>query len=534
MKTLIKGLFVCLIASVSLLPSCEDKLDEDLRNQLGPDQLFSTPDGFEDALFGAYSIARDEWAWNIVGTLTYDPMFAGTDIAYAQNRFESPETWPLERFNDNLNSSYAVSKRYWYWGYELVSNTSEIITKCGEVSPDVWDSPEQALKVEAEARFLRAYAYQWLAYLFKDVPLVDQIYREYKTDFTRQPQDSILQFVVYDLEFAQANLLDEPTFTGQIVKAAAKHKLAEVYLTYGTAVYDPERAEELTLEVIKSGNYELVKERFGTQVDSPGDLFSDMFKEGNQNISPENIWVMQLEQNVPGGGDEWVDWSRRTWVQAYGDISGMVLCDSLGGRGLGQMRPMQSWLNSYEDDDIRASAYNIRRCYWYNDSTKKETYGKEVNVTQTMIEEGKMGPTTTKMDYGITEISPGWVGNHKDRIKIRLAETYLLLAEACVRQGEYADAAAAINEVRSRAGAMPITAAQATMDYVLDERARELFAEYPRRLTLVRTDMLLERVKKFNEISAPLIQSYHKYIPIPQAVIDANTGADFPQNEGYN
>ena len=71
-----------------------------------------------------------------------------------------------------------------------------------------------------------------------------------------------------------------------------------------------------------------------------------------------------------------------------------------------------------------------------------------------------------------------------------------------------------------------------TMDYLLDERIRELYGEESRRFTLVRTGKLIERVKKYNPEARDLIQDFHVLWPIPQAVRDANTG-EFPQNPGY-
>ncbi len=117
-------------------------------------------------------------------------------------------------------------------------------------------------------------------------------------------------------------------------------------------------------------------------------------------------------------------------------------------------------------------------------------------------------------------------------MKFRLAETYLLLAEARIRQNNASGAAEAINVVRKRAGAPDITASQATMDFLLDERIRELVGEELRRLTLVRTGKLVERTRKYNSYSNK-IDEHHALWPIPQTIIDSNTGADFPQNTGY-
>ena len=93
-------------------------------------------------------------------------------------------------------------------------------------------------------------------------------------------------------------------------------------------------------------------------------------------------------------------------------------------------------------------------------------------------------------------------------------------------------AAEAINVIRKRANAPEITANQATIDFLLDERIRELVGEELRRFTLVRTGKLVERVKKYNPYSSTM-DEHNTLWPIPQTIIDSNKGAEFPQNPGY-
>jgi len=93
------------------------------------------------------------------------------------------------------------------------------------------------------------------------------------------------------------------------------------------------------------------------------------------------------------------------------------------------------------------------------------------------------------------------------------------------------NAAKDINVLRERANATPVNPAD--VDYLLDERARELVAEEPRRLTLARMHELVERVKRYNKVSAPSIQEFHNLWPIPQSEIDANINSELTQNPGY-
>lgn len=120
-----------------------------------------------------------------------------------------------------------------------------------------------------------------------------------------------------------------------------------------------------------------------------------------------------------------------------------------------------------------------------------------------------------------------------DQIRMRLAETYLLRAEAYVHKGDPISAAADINVVRARAKAKPVTPAEVSIDYILDERARELIIEEPRRRTLVRLGLLYERAVKYNFRAAATMEPYHALWPIPQKARDANREANLVQNPGY-
>ena len=116
---------------------------------------------------------------------------------------------------------------------------------------------------------------------------------------------------------------------------------------------------------------------------------------------------------------------------------------------------------------------------------------------------------------------------------IRLPETILLRAEAQLLKGNATAAAADINLVRNRAKATPVTAAEVTLDYILDERARELIFEEDRRVTLSRMGKLVERVRKYNPLNKGNIQDFHALFPIPFSEIEANKDGKLEQNPRY-
>ncbi|MEN7549560.1 RagB/SusD family nutrient uptake outer membrane protein [Rapidithrix thailandica] len=521
--------FLLLFASLSMNQACnESLLDEDPKSTLAPDNTFVSTQGFETALTGLYVQVRDEWGW-YAGGLTYAPMFAGTDLSVTGNRH--PHITPFEDYADNIYSSTTIVNAYWNWAYTTIANANLIIEAADNEEVN-WKSPSDKNRIKAEARFIRAYAYRELIYLYGDVPLVDQVYRPFRLDFERNPVSEVVHFMIEDLKFAVEYLPETAGIDGKLVKGAAQHLLAETYLKAN----QPDLAEQSASDLINSGVFQLMQTRFGNHLQEEGDVFSDLFKEHNQNRTSgnlESIWVIQQEYNVNGGGAErFTDWSRRAWGPYYSQINGMTLCDSLGGRSLGRLIPLDWWIDAYEEDDIRASKHNIRKEYWYN-NPEHENYGEKVEMTEEWKKSGTLYPSTTKFYFGKSDDDPSYLNNDKDRVKFRLAETYLLLAEAHLAQGELDKAANAINTVRNRANASPITAGQVSLDFILDERARELFGEVPRRITLNRVGKLLERVKQYNPLSVHTIRDYHVLWPIPQTAIDANSEAVLEQNEGY-
>jgi len=125
---------------------------------------------------------------------------------------------------------------------------------------------------------------------------------------------------------------------------------------------------------------------------------------------------------------------------------------------------------------------------------------------------------------------------HTDFYVMRLAETYLLRAEAYLGLGDQDLAAADINVVRSRANAHPVLPEDVDLDYILDERVRELYAEEMRMVTLLRTGKLIERTRKYNDnplMPGANIQDYNNLWPIPQQQLDLNRDNQWAQNPGY-
>lgn len=536
-----KILTVICAASTLMLSSCSGFLDEELKSSLAPDNTYTNTHGFEVGITGLYDFARSEWncwgdgsdAFTHGGATPYEVLQIGMDIANTGHNDGA-----LQNF-DNL--SYTPSspfiKTFWDYGYRMAANANQILTY--SENPNVkWDHATDKIGFQAEARFFRAYAYYYLVYLYGDVPYVDKIEYDFRTDFTRTPKAEVLSKIIEDLEFASAHLPEDPDKIepGRLNKWAAEHLMADICLLAGK----PADAEKHALNVINSGYFHLMTERFGKHTDKPGDVFSDMFKENNQNRTSgnmESIWAIQFDYNVIGGGNESQDWRIRVWTPKYWQIDGFVIADSLGGRGLAQLMPLKWWItdqNFFDEGDIRNSEYNIKR-HWYCNDVKSEKYGEYTPVTESLWKAGRLSPAITKFFYGVQDKggSEGFGGSMKDRVKFRLADTYLLLAEARMAQNNMQGAVEAFNVVRARAHAKPVTASQVTVDFLLDERIREMVGEELRRFTLSRfPEKFIERTLKYNDRAS--MEQKHLLWPIPQNVIDSNSGAVLPQNPGWD
>ena len=486
------------------------------------------------------------------GACAYEVLQISTDLC----RMGTVRDGSLVPFAElTLNPSTLFVGSYWNWAYNLIGSANELLIYSEK--NDNWDYPTDKQLYQAEARFFRAYAYRTLVYLYGDVPWVETIQKPFLLSFSRDPKIEVLGHIIDDLKFAKEHLPEDPDAVkeGKLTTWAARHLLSEMYLLRG-AEGDYKLAEENAQEVIDSKHYSLVKSRYGADKSKPGDYFSDMFLENNQNRSAgntESIWVMQFQYNTVGGGTNSDDWTRRAWNPQYHAIDGFALADSLGGRGLAQIYPLKWWIGVkgtnattagekegfpeikengiFDDGDIRNSEYNIKRNWYYNNPLTPNKLGQKCPIDDKSWSQAQLFPALKKFFFGKEE-NLQLTGSYKDRTKFRLAETYLLLAEAYLRQNMPDKAADAVNEVRRRAKVADVSDDEMTMDYLLDERIRELYGEESRRFTLVRTGKLIERVKKYNPEARDLIQDFHVLWPIPQAVRDANTG-EFPQNPGY-
>ncbi len=524
------GFAALVIAPVAC--NSDDILTEHPKDVIVADNLYTNLAGFEAGLNALYFEVRRErfGQGNDVNNILSTATTIGTDNGFGL--YLSPPERLFSEFGVLNNSQNSFTNSFWTLLYETINAANTIITRAE--NPDVKWTPEDKARVVAEARLMRAWAYRHLTYLWGDVPLnlVESSGDNIRTDWDRTPRDSVRNVIINDLLFAEANLPATSTNPGKVTKAVAQHYLAEMYLWKGAN----DKAEVEAQAVISSGLYKLVTARYGVRASQPGAAFMDQFIDGNVNRNQGNtevIWALQYAQNVPGGGGSIM---RRSWVTRYESNKGMAISADNGGRGIGRLAITNYGLNLYGPTDVRGGQFAIRRFYLFNNPATLPAGKKLGDTLFTVVAAEKVNdplrPSTRKWDW----VDPNDVtgaAQYNDQPYIRVAETYLLLAEAQMKRGNTAAAAATVNILRARAGATPITAGDVTMDFILDERSRELVTEEQRRYTLIRTGTWLTRVKLFNKLAAPVVMARDSLLPIPQAVIDANLTKVMPQNPGY-
>ena len=523
--------------------SCDEDelLTETPLSQLNNEGVLDSKEGFVSYILGLVRNAREEYTQD--DNTYFITNFPGTDVA----EDAGGEYFTYRNWVGYMTPVTPEVRTNWNWAYtKMIAQANTIITYANKPElQDIWETEAEKNAIIGEARFFRGYAYNVLANLYGGVPIVEIVETTPKFDYARASREEVYEFAKNDLEFASQWLPETVSSEneGRIVKGAADHLLTEIYLGLGQF----QNAIESATDVIDSCLYQLMKQRFGVNSGEPGDVYSDLFTTGNYNRSSgnlESIYVWQFEPFVEGGGGtrdgNAAIRNMGPFLNQFRDPNGIsnIPTDELG-RGVGRVRGTQYALYDIwkgDTNDIRNSEFNFRRNFFYN-NPQSEFFGQPV-LPITVAEDSlrRLYPYPRKIE-GTPWEGVNRSGRTEDDVYVyRLAETYLLRAEAYFRLGQLEEAAEDINEIRERANAAPITSSDVTLDYILDERARELMYEGRRRKTLIRMGILVERVRQYGLVEEwrNTIQDYHGLWPIPQEAIDANFGFELKQNPGYN
>src|SRR5690606_24407881 len=592
MKNNIKNIVSLAMVSVLIgTTSCsKDWLKPDPLSFYAPENTFTDAAGMRAALAACSKNMRYEWYGDA-------PPFI-TELIFSEVAVEgtTDKSGPAQDLNIQITPTAELNhENYnrigWYWieQYKGIKYANTIITRIDEPT---YESEEERNAILGSAYFHRAYRYYRLVHQFGDVPLVLKEYATPRLDFYSTKREVILQKMKEDLEFAQQWVPDN-VHKGEVTKGAISHLLTKINLSLG--LFDDAIASANA--VIDGGNYQLMTERFGsTRSDASKNVTWDLHRPENKSI-PANreALFLVIDRQVEGGYDQGSRLMRNTvplWDANINTPNGnrgtsnsttIEIPQVLDyGRGIGRSRPTNysQWGIWGDENDLRHAEGN-----WINmedlvynapDLKGKDSYyGKPLQMYN---DQGQLIVSDTirswfgwpqyKLNIPDMENTPPQ-GGHTDWYVFRLAETYLLRAEAHYWNGNLSAAAQDINAGRTRAHAAPITAADVDMGMILDERARELYFEEPRTTELTRIayifavtgktadngksyslanfsdnnyfyDRVIEKNNFYkngvvtNHGDKYTISPYHVLWPVPQDAIRANVEGHINQNKGYS
>jgi hypothetical protein len=570
MKRLTKLSSVFVVMLLFASSSCSD-LSPDPKSFFNPNNVYIDESGFESLLVTMRkNLMYENTGWHHPIAMDHILSDVAITIDPADLRDVTPSNGPIWPYLSYFDNAYA-----------FIKDSNVLISRIDEVD---FESEESRNSILAEAYWHRAYWYYRLVHTYGDVPWIGEELEGAKLDFQTYEREAILDKIQADLEWAEEWLPQTIPSQGKVTKAAATHLLTKVYL----ANLDYDSAISAASRLI-DGPHALMTERFGIDADDPTrNVQWDLHRWQNKNSAQntEAIYATIDRPDVASGARSGGSYSFRNWTPSYWKI-----LDENGNR-------MCNW-STPTGDTLGIGDSNVRtNNYWHYEIWNDGTYTWEntpderradINWTEMREIQGchegspQNGEPFTKEFYGsLVDTFDTWypwpqyktfvlspntrlpVGGEADWYIFRLAETYLLRAEAYFWKGQLGPAANDINTVRDRANAPLITAGEVTIDYIFDERARELYMEEPRHSEMVRASYIMaaenrngysmdsfsednwfyDRVIELNDNyheSEPIwrgdvshIDPYNVLMPIPQSVIEANTQGNINQNEGYD
>ncbi|MBQ7812602.1 MAG: RagB/SusD family nutrient uptake outer membrane protein [Bacteroidales bacterium] len=251
------------LAAISSCMSEKEFLTEDPKTIYTIDNAFEKPDQVDAAIVSAYNRFNTLNAYQISifgdGTANFLHGEGSDVLGGARGSLDAGgfcNYWALQ----TNNGSFAGA---WRGLYELVAKANLALEGLAIIEGI---SETDAVYLEAQAKFFRAWAYLRLAECFGGVPIVDKITYELKFDYGRNTREEVYDFVIEDLKAAVAGLPEKPVADGRIAKGIANHFLAEAYLARGVETgndSDFKAAEDAATATINA--HPLMTVRFGSR-----------------------------------------------------------------------------------------------------------------------------------------------------------------------------------------------------------------------------------------------------------------------------
>ncbi|MDR3251617.1 MAG: RagB/SusD family nutrient uptake outer membrane protein [Tannerella sp.] len=521
-------MFAAVIATFICIAGCsEEWLKPKPLSFYTPENSYVDADGFYSALTTCERNMRHEFFGDGAPILTEmilaDICVEGTtDKAGPQMDIDNTLLPDL-----NLNSTDRTKTGwYWYEGYKGIKYANVVISRIDDA---VYTSEAERNAVLGAAYFAKAYRYYKLTHQYGDVPYLDWEINEPKYDFYSYDRWSILEKIVPELEFAYQWVSDNVD-RGRTSKAACGVLLMKVLMSLGSF----DRAIEIGREITAS--HPLMTQRFTANRNKPNTNLMFDLHSVEAKLDPSNTEglmyvvayptidgsdrVQTMRNAVPfwnNGNVKTPDGQTGTNIAIHADETDpeMDLNKSYG-RGIGRARSTNYlqytiWRHDKEANDLRG-VYN--RDSWkapedlrYNNPSLKnsgnEWYGKNFIKPAAMAIEDTIRCWYQWPHYKLFVPDPlqtQWAGGETPWYIYRSAEVYLMLAECYYWKNQPQQAAEAMNVVRQRAGAEPLTAADITIGEIVDERARELYYEENRHVELVRISYLFAKTGRPCEV----------------------------------
>jgi hypothetical protein len=386
-------------------------------------------------------------------------------------------------------------------------------------------------QVKSELRFLRSLAYFYLIDCFgKGVLLreTDPVTSDPKPESSRLQLFNFVESELLDIEDKLPNRISY----GRANKNVVRMLLAKLYLNAevytGSPKYD--KALQYCDKIINEGGYQLAPN------------FVSLFSGDNDvsNAKDEIIYALIADPlNSQSYGN--------TTYLVNGSLNNdtMVINDFGASEGWAGHRATKAWYGKFTNasggivttgEQLANSSDDRAKLFWSNylstDPTKVHNF--EMNDYKKWID----GFPSTKFRNSnfIGTSSPTGFSN-TDFPLYRLADVYLMYAECALRSGTGSTTLALqyVNAVRNRSNAASITLSDLTLDFILDERARELNFEGHRRTDLVRYGRFGGGSYiwpwKGGVKDGTAIPTYYNLFPIPLSARGANP--NLTQNDGY-
>ena len=521
--------------------SCDDYIEEENLSNVNGEAFYTTEEGFETLVNANYAqlkeiYGNEPWLFS-----------AGTDL-YAEGRDQEPPG--LSQYIQLTPSADGVSQLY-SSGYQAIQSANMAI-HYGELNAQNSTINQRI----GEVRYLRASAYFLMVQTYGGVGLVTEYIESPVLTFDRNSAEEIYSFIISELENA-LSVVGGGAYSGRVNKRAVQHLLAKVHLTRAYESFgasdDFSKAASYADDAIAGQSLSIPFEELWT----PGNemnaetIFSVQFSPESSSTNPTELGHMQslFFSSYLGGAEISGDAPYRSYNLCPTQFA-ISLYDQGDQRweATFMTEAFERYYDYYDEDDHSGLA--VAHYYapkWASTPTDLVNY-QNLHPEATIHPYGEYVPSVSRnLDYQTIPVKKfddpqapfgGGRTSTRDLILSRLGETYLIAAEAYLQSGNPTTALERLNEVRNRANATPATAAELDIDYILDERARELLGEYHRWFDLKRTGKLVERA------------SLHHYLieesnfagnngelkilrPIPQDAIDLNQNKEFPQNPAY-